>query len=319
MTTVNPDPKFIRHQDPEEKFTIKMKATPLILMDSELFDKLMYFVRNGVPNECQWYSLIDRKTGLDDPDSKLVYCVSDLFIPAQLVAPREVDTFDGNSMSEMWRDIRSNRSLTAAEISNLMTRGRLWGHSHVNMPPKPSGEDDKQWEFMKEASQRDKTKNPIGMIILNCQEKYTTRIYDPELNAEFHNASLITRDLRDFSYIDEALATRLFKKPEPVKPVTTSVVSGYQNSVSHPGSTNTSSSSSFHQYDKTKEQGVTIDFRTENSTQATVKVTQPTSASKSVTRPVKDTLYIRQLLPVGVIGTISKPLLALTTKLARVL
>lgn len=216
MTKASPsEPRVLPHKAPKEKYTVKINATPHMVIELELFNKLMYFINKCAPNECMWYSLIDRTSPLGDP--KLIYRISDMFIPEQTLAPQDIETASSMSMMSMWQDLKAQRGLDPKGLGSLITRGKLWGHSHVKMAPVPSGDDDKQWENMKEASTLDTTKNPVAMIILNCHEEYTTRVYDPELKMEFTNVQLWIQDATDYSYVDDCLATKL-QKPLPVIP-----------------------------------------------------------------------------------------------------
>jgi len=67
---------------------------------------------------------------------------------------------------------------------------KLWGHSHVNMSPSPSGQDDSQMEYFKDG-------NPWFIrLITNKKREYHIDIYDYEHGVKIH---MDQADLKDYN------------------------------------------------------------------------------------------------------------------------
>ena len=67
---------------------------------------------------------------------------------------------------------------------------KLWGHSHVNMSPSPSGQDDSQMEYFKDG-------NPWFIrLITNKKREYHIDIYDYEHGLKIH---MDQADLKDYN------------------------------------------------------------------------------------------------------------------------
>ena len=67
---------------------------------------------------------------------------------------------------------------------------KLWGHSHVNMSPSPSGQDDSQMEYFKDG-------NPWFIrLITNKKREYHIDIYDYEHGLKIHRDQA---DLKDYN------------------------------------------------------------------------------------------------------------------------
>ena len=67
---------------------------------------------------------------------------------------------------------------------------KLWGHSHVNMSPSPSGQDDSQMEYFKDG-------NPWFIrLITNKKREYHIDIYDYENGIKIH---MDQADLKDYN------------------------------------------------------------------------------------------------------------------------
>lgn len=198
--------KYTRHKSPDDKLAVKPAKEAAMTIDNETYARIRRFVQE-CPTECQWYNLLERT----ETATKILYHISDIFIPEQQVGAVDVES-DPGQIPPMWKEIKTQRSITNAELSDLISRANMWGHSHVNMPPKPSTTDDQQWAEMIATCTGSTTKNPVGMIIINKRDEYTNRVYDPILGYEFHNLDLFTADPTDYTYIEDALANKLKKK-----------------------------------------------------------------------------------------------------------
>ncbi len=214
---------YVKHTDPEDRLSMKLREIPIIVIATETYKKIKYFI-DQCPTECQWYNLIEKGA---TASGRVVYKVSDFFIPEKVVGDKDVES-DGNQMPPMWKEIKADRGITPTELSELIQKANFWGHSHVNMPTKPSSTDDKQWKEMCEGKAA--LTQPVGMIIFNKLGKYTNRISDPDFGGiphQFENLDVYIEDPTDYGYIDAALTDKLKKRdPKPSLSPATLVTGG---------------------------------------------------------------------------------------------
>ncbi len=97
---------------------------------------------------------------------------------------------------------------------------KLWGHSHVNMSPSPSGQDDSQMEYFKDG-------NPWFIrLITNKKREYHIDIYDYEHGLKIH---MDQADLKTYNpganelrkSIEEEIKEKVKKKAYTTLPTTT--------------------------------------------------------------------------------------------------
>jgi hypothetical protein len=114
-------------------------------------------------------------------------------------------------------------------INDKLTNMTCWCHSHHNMAPNPSGQDQKQFaDNVKMASDQGVSAWQI-MLIFNKQNKFYSKVRDPLTGLEFEGVDIIVSHDYDFDYIDQAAKTK-FLKP---KPKLTSTFGRYNNSTSN--------------------------------------------------------------------------------------
>ena len=126
---------------------------------------------------------------------------------------------DPNALLEFWNN-------TPVEKHNLI---KMWGHSHVNMSPTPSGQDNEQMEYFKDG-------NPWFIrLITNKKREYHIDIFDYEHGIKVH---IDQADLRTFNpsqdelrksieaEIKEKVSEKTYKTSTPTK----SLPSPYQGS-----------------------------------------------------------------------------------------
>lgn len=209
---------------PNKPLTTSLNIIPELIIDRETFDKINYFVDQCQQNECQWFNTL---TPLGLTAEKVAsYLISDIFIPHQQVNGANVDTTD-SEMMQMWKELQTLRNLDLKGLGDLMANPLVWGHSHVNMPTDPSNVDDVKWKSMIETANRLAAKNifkPTAMLIFNKKGEVFNRLYDPSLGVAWSNVTLYIEENLDYSYIDEALKTKIKElKPVAVTATTSSV------------------------------------------------------------------------------------------------
>lgn len=119
--------------------------------------------------EIGWLALVDKT-----PNG---FLITDCILLKQEVNGTTTE-IDPSALIELWN------SIPEAQQSKI----KMWGHSHVNMSPTPSGQDDSQMNYFKDG-------NPWFIrLITNKKREYHIDIYDYENGIKVHmdQADLIT-------------------------------------------------------------------------------------------------------------------------------
>lgn len=133
-----------------------------VLFEKDCFGKMLALIEN-YPLELGWFLTIS-----DDPNTTKIPTIKDIVVLSQRTSPGTTE-IDAHSISQFYEE--KMKEPDGLEFLNSM---RAWGHSHVNMPASPSGQDNIQMkEFAKQFSP-DKTYRLIG----NKQHQLRIDIYD---------------------------------------------------------------------------------------------------------------------------------------------
>ena len=160
------------------------------------------------PQEAQWFHRLE----VINKPSETTYRIYDMFIPEQVCSATQVESSD-SMMIDFYRELL--REHGPEETNTIMQSMNVWCHSHHNMSPSPSGQDNKQFmEFIKYNIDAG-SKVPQIMLIFNKKDQFYSRIFDPSTGYICENVS-IEVETEDFSWINEA-AKKKFKKPAPRK------------------------------------------------------------------------------------------------------
>jgi hypothetical protein len=195
------------------KILPQSSVEPFLSMDYELMQQIQHIVAIA-PKEAQWFHLLE---DMDNSEFRL----KEMFIPEQVCSSVEVDT-DSQMMISFWNELKDKFGVV--EASNKLTKMTVWCHSHHNMAPNPSGQDNKQfYELVKQ--QRDAgTNRPVVMLIFNKKDDYYCRLWDPKTNLVYEGLDIVYTEY-DMSWID-AEAKKKFKEPvvKTILPPNTKVV-----------------------------------------------------------------------------------------------
>lgn len=205
---------------------------PILAIDGRLLSSIEHFI-NACSNECMWYSLVDADYS---HNNCIVYNMTDMFIPYQECAGKEVEDKDPN---KMWQEVRTSRNLTVSDVGDLMARAGCWAHSHIAMDVSPSDQDKSQWKEIVTNTVKSKNPTPQIMLIVNRKREYTAWIYDHTLGLEFRAVDLLVNYPWTFDDVDNALKT----KCTLVARDTVDAVKSNQTSTSSGSSTTTSTMS----------------------------------------------------------------------------
>jgi proteasome lid subunit RPN8/RPN11 len=190
-----------------DNFRVLSPAKPLLLIDRETLERAKYLVEKA-PKECQWWFRVRRLAG----KGIVAYELFDLLVPEQWCSGAEVES-DPQMMIKLWKDLREERGLSMPELGAIMQDATCWCHSHVNMAPRPSGQDNKQWAEQKKLAREGGSDHPQLMMIFNKNHEFFSRVWDPELGLEFANVPLNVQDKFDTKEIEDIVKDKLKTKP----------------------------------------------------------------------------------------------------------
>lgn len=141
-----------------------------------------------------------------------------MFIPEQVCSSVEVDT-DSQMMVNFWNELKEKYGVV--EASNKLTKMTVWCHSHHNMAPNPSGQDNRQfYELVKQ--QRDAgTNRPVVMFIFNKKNEYYCRLWDPKTNLVYEGIDIVYTEY-DMTWINIE-AKKKFKEPVVKSTINTTI------------------------------------------------------------------------------------------------
>ncbi len=178
---------------------------PFISMDYELMQQIQHIVAIA-PKEAQWFHLLE-------PMSNSEFRIMEMFIPEQTCSSVEVDT-DSQMMVNFWNELKEKHGIV--EASNKLTRMTVWCHSHHNMAPNPSGQDNRQFYDLVKQQKDAGTNRPVLMFIFNKKNEYYCRLWDPATSLVYEGLDIVYTEY-DMTWINTEAKAK-FKEPV-VKPV----------------------------------------------------------------------------------------------------
>lgn len=179
---------------------VPQSVEPFISMDYDLMQQIQHIVEIA-PKEAQWFHLLE-------PIGNSEFRLSEMFIPEQICSSVEVDT-DSQMMIKFWNELKEKFGVV--EASNKLTKMTVWCHSHHNMSPNPSGQDNRQFLELVKQQVDAGTNRPVVMFIFNKKNEYYCRLWDPKNNLVYEGLEIIYTEY-DMSWIDKEAKLK-FKEP----------------------------------------------------------------------------------------------------------
>jgi hypothetical protein len=155
------------------------------------------------PQEAQWFHTVDCVSSADKIE---LHLSEKLYIPKQNTSVAQVDT-TSSMMMDFYRDLQEDyqdQELVNEKLSSMT----CWCHSHHNMSPAPSSQDDRQFNTFVSSSIDQNQKSWQIMLIFNKNEKFYSRVYDPNTGVVIEGVPITLKNDYDFSYIETAAKTK---------------------------------------------------------------------------------------------------------------
>lgn len=178
-----------------------------LLIDNEGIEAIKHLVQ-AAPEETQWFHTV--KPLYNQPNEVLLQLSTRLYIPKQKTSSTEVST-TSEMMVDFYNELKST-NVSQAKVNEILSTMNCWCHSHHNMAPNPSGQDNAQFANLVKMSQDQSQNTWQIMLIFNKQNQFYSRVYDPNSGIVWEGVELVTSSSYDFGYIDEALKTKLQKQ-----------------------------------------------------------------------------------------------------------
>lgn len=157
--------------------------------------------------EAQWFHRVARF----EDEGRVIYHLHGTYVTPQYVSAAEVET-DDFLFIEYWNELQDKYG--PDEASNILRESGAWCHSHVNMEPVPSGQDNTKFQQFVKLAKDETNTTPQIMMILNKKDKVYTRVWDPQLDSSlvFENLPILVQPQYDFSDLDKQLDTKLRRR-----------------------------------------------------------------------------------------------------------
>lgn len=125
--------------------------------------------------------LCDKEVGwmgfVEKSEQEHIFLISDFVLLRQEVHAATTE-IDPKALLELWDGLDENKQ----------GKMKIWGHSHVNMSPTPSGQDDDQMKYFEEGN------DWFIRLITNKKGDMNITIYDYKNGIEIHTDELYTYD-----------------------------------------------------------------------------------------------------------------------------
>ena len=187
-----------------------LNCRPTLVIDPEGLEAIKHIV-SIAPQEAQWFHTVEPVEYKQSPGEIFLHLSTKLYIPKQNTSVTQVDS-TSSMMIEFYNELKEeyvDQQLVNEKL-NSMT---CWCHSHHEMSPNPSTQDNLQFNQFVNLSVDQKTDTWQVMLIFNKKDQFYSRVYDPNSGLIFEGVDIIKANTYDFSYIDQAAKTK-FMKPQ---------------------------------------------------------------------------------------------------------
>ena len=186
-----------------------LNLKPTIVVSHETLQAIKYIV-SLAPQEAQWFHTVEPIEYKSSPGEIFLHLSTKLYIPKQNTSAAQVDS-TSSMMIEFYQELKEeykDQQLVNEKL-NSMT---CWCHSHHNMNPSPSNQDDLQFNsFINSAIDQNQSSWQI-MLIFNKKDQFYSRVWDPATGLIFEGVNIQISTPYDFSYISKAAKEKFLKR-----------------------------------------------------------------------------------------------------------
>jgi hypothetical protein len=187
----------------ETSYSIKIVAS------LKTVEAIKHIVRIA-PQEAQWFHTVEpiiRKNNQIE-----LHLSEKLYIPKQNTSLAEVNS-TSSMMIEFYNTLKEECS-DQSIVNQKLTAMTCWCHSHHNMAPNPSSQDQNQFAQLVNQSIDQNIKSWQIMLIFNKDDNFYSKVFDPIRGIVTTGVPIVnppSKEIYDFSYIDQAAKTKFLK------------------------------------------------------------------------------------------------------------
>lgn len=185
---------------------------PIISISHKGLEAIKEIVRIA-PQEAQWFHTVEPIIYKQSPNEIHLHLSEKIYIPSQNTSAVQVDT-TASMMMDFYRELKKDYE-DQEVVNSKLSAMTCWCHSHHNMSPHPSSQDDLQFNSFIGLAEDQSIKAWQIMLIFNKKDQFYSRVYDPETQTVHQGVPIHVVNDYDFSYIHEAAKAK-FIKPKPV-------------------------------------------------------------------------------------------------------
>ena len=185
-----------------------LNVRPTIVIDNEGLEAIKHIV-SIAPQEAQWFHTVEPVEYRQSPGEVFLHLSTKLYIPKQNTSAAQVDS-TSTMMIEFYKELveeYEDQEVVNEKLSSMT----CWCHSHVNMHPSPSNQDDLQFNGFLDSSIKQNMHKWQIMLIFNKKDQFYSRVYDPTTGLIFEGVDIISQNDYDFKYINQAAKTKFLK------------------------------------------------------------------------------------------------------------
>jgi hypothetical protein len=190
-----------------------LNLRPTIVIDNEGLEAIKHIV-SIAPQEAQWFHTVEPIEYPQSPGEVFLHLSTKLYIPKQNTSAAQVDS-TSSMMIEFYKELveeYEDQNIVNQKLSSM----NCWCHSHVNMNPSPSSQDNSQFNGFLDSSIKQNMHKWQIMLIFNKKDEFYSRVYDPTSGLIFEGIDIQVSTPYDFNYIDEAAKTKFLKPKNKV-------------------------------------------------------------------------------------------------------
>ena len=186
-----------------------LNKRPKIIVSNKTLQAIRHIV-SIAPQEAQWFHTVTPTVTEKDV---YLHLSETLYIPKQNTSAAQVDSSSAH-MIEFYNELKGDH--TQEEVNHILSTMTCWCHSHHNMNPSPSGQDNNQFNFFVNSALEQNQNTWQIMLIFNKKDNFYSRVFDPTTGVVYEGVEIIQHDNYDFSYIDNAAKEKfIIPKPKP--------------------------------------------------------------------------------------------------------
>lgn len=190
-----------------------LNLRPTIVVSHEALQAIKHIV-SIAPQEAQWFHTVEPVQYKQSPGEVFLHLSTKLYIPKQNTASTQVDS-TSSMMIEFYNELKSEY-VDQEVVNQKLNSMTCWCHSHHNMAPNPSSQDNAQFNFFVNSAVDQQQTGWQVMLIFNKKDQFYSRVWDSETGLVFEGVDIQISTPYNFSYIDNAAKTK-FIKPLPKK------------------------------------------------------------------------------------------------------